>query len=189
MKIAVVGGIGSGKSEVMKAVQGMNVATCVSADEINAELLKQKAYVEKLKELFPSVVKGGVVDKKALAKIVFNDEKARKALNNLAHPLIVKSIKQDLRDPLVVEVPLILETDLQKFFDTIVFVGAPLDKRIERLVINRGMSEEDALARINAQADVDAYRSVANFVIINDGTVEELHAKAHELFDFLLNII
>ena len=76
MKIAVVGGIGSGKSEVMKAVQGMNVATCVSADEINAELLKQKAYVEKLKELFPSVVKGGVVDKKALAKIVFNDEKA-----------------------------------------------------------------------------------------------------------------
>ena len=189
MKIAVIGGIGSGKSEVMKAVQGMNVATCVSADEINAELLTQKAYVEKVKELFPSVVKGGVVDKKALADIVFHDDEARKTLNDLAHPLIVKSIKQDMRNPLVVEVPLIFENDLHRYFRDVVYVQASLEDRIERLVEKRGMTKEDALARIKAQSDDDAYKSVADFVIQNDGTIEELHAKAHDLFDFLLNIL
>ena len=189
MKIAVVGGIGSGKSEVMKAVKSLNVAACMDADEINAELLAQKNYVESLKELFPSVVKGGAVDKKALADIVFHDEYARKALNELAHPFIVKSIKQDFRNPLVVEVPLLLETELKNYFNTIVFVSSPLDKRIERLVENRGMSKDDAVARISAQVDEDAYKSVANFVIKNDGTIEELHAQTRDLFDALLNIL
>ena len=188
MKIAVVGGIGSGKSEVMKQVADMGFAT-LSADEINAELLASPKYVESLKKLFPTVVKDGIVDKAALAKIIFNDDDARGALNALAHPLIVKSIKQDLRNPLIVEVPLILESDAIRLFDTIVSVQAPIEKRIERLVAGRGMTEEDAVARIRAQADENAYAAVSNYVINNDGTVEELRAKAKELFDFLLNIL
>ena len=93
MKIAVVGGIGSGKSEVMKKVASMGAAT-LSADEINASLLTSPDYIASLQSLFPTAVKDGVVDKHALAEIVFADETSRKALNALAHPLILKKIRE-----------------------------------------------------------------------------------------------
>ena len=185
MKIAVVGGIGSGKSEVMKQVADMGIA-CLSADEINAELLMLPEYVDRLRQLFPSAVNDGVVDKRELAGLVFNDAKAREALNALAHPLIVERIKNDSRSPLVVEVPLILESGAKGLFDKIVFVNAPLDKRIERLVKSRGMTQAEVMARINAQVDDKDYLTVADWTINNDSSVEDLHAKVKELFGGLL---
>lgn len=77
MRIAVIGGIGSGKSEVMKIAKERGFF-CLSADEINAELLKTPSYIQKIATLFPSVVSNGVVDKGALAKIVFSDRGERK---------------------------------------------------------------------------------------------------------------
>ena len=185
MKIAVVGGIGSGKSEVMKKVASMGAAT-LSADEINASLLTSPDYVASLQSLFPTAVKDGVVDKHALAEIVFADETARKALNALAHPLILKKIREDSRGPLVVEVPLILESGARELFDVVVFVKTPLEKRINMLQTSRGMAREDVLARINAQADESAYFKIADYTISNDSNLEDLYAKTQDLFEFLL---
>ena len=185
MKIAVVGGIGSGKSEVLKKVASMGVAT-LSADEINAELLTSPDYIASLKSLFPTAVKEGAVDKRALAQIVFKDEGARKALNALAHPLILKRIREDARSPLVVEVPLIFESGAKELFDVVVFVKTPLEMRKQRLVENRAMREEDATARIAAQVDEEQYLNIADYTIAGDSTIADLYAKTEELFATLL---
>ncbi|MBD5092165.1 MAG: dephospho-CoA kinase, partial [Clostridiales bacterium] len=76
MRIAIVGGIGSGKSEVLKVARDMGLA-CLSADEINAELLKTPEYIAEIATAFPAAVKDGGIDKAALAKIVFSDDSAR----------------------------------------------------------------------------------------------------------------
>lgn len=186
MKIAVVGGIGSGKSEVMKTVRDMGIAT-LSADEINSELLVTPSYIATIKNLFPTAVVNGEINRKELASIVFSDEGARKALNGVAHPLILQRIRDDARSPLVVEVPLIFESGARELFDVIVAVDTPLDKRIERLEEGRDMSRDEVLARISAQVDDEKYLQVADHIIENGGTLEDLKKSAKVLFAVLCN--
>ena len=185
MKIAIVGGIGSGKSEVLKTAREMGFA-CLSADEINAELLLSPSYVQELSKLFPTVVQNGNIDKKALANIVFCDENAREQLNKLAHPLILDKIKYDTRSPLIVEVPLLFESGAEDMFDEIIAVVSPIGKRIDRLKSSRGMQEDDILARINSQVDDDEYLKVATHTIENDSSICDLQAKTKELFKLFL---
>ena len=185
MKIAIVGGIGSGKSEVLKSLKDMGVAT-LDADAINAELLAMPEYVARIEKLFPSVVEKGQVNRKKLSRIVFNDSLARARLNAVAHPLVLQRIKRDERNPLVVEIPLLFESGAASLFDAIVFVLAPLEKRIERLTKSRNMSIEDALSRINSQVDEEEYARVATKVIVNDSSLEQLKHKTEEVFSELL---
>jgi len=184
MKIAVVGGIGSGKSEVMKIVAQMGVAT-LSADEINSRLLSTPDYISKVARRFPSAVQNGEIVRKTLADLIFKDENARRALNSLAHPLILDAIKSDERSPLVVEVPLLFESGAEKSFDKIVFVETPLESRIARLKSSRGMTEEEVLARIRAQVDEKRYFEIADFVIRNDSGLDDLKAKTTKCFEDL----
>ncbi|MBR4800881.1 MAG: dephospho-CoA kinase [Clostridia bacterium] len=184
MKIAVVGGIGSGKSEVVKAAESLGIA-CLSADAINAALLTSPSYVYEIEKLFPSAVEKGAVNKKELARIVFNDETARAKLNALAHPLVLKRIEQDARSPLVVELPLIFESGAEKLFDVIIAVVTPLENRINRVVASRDMTREEVLARINSQVEEDRYLKAANVVLENDGTLCDLRNKAKEVFESL----
>ena len=180
MKIAIIGGIGSGKSVALAAAKDIGFAT-LSADEINSELLAQPSYVESLARLFPAVVTDGKVDRRALAKIIFQDEGERKKLNSLAHPLIDERIKNDDRSPLVVEVPLILESGARSLFDEIILVKTPLDKRVERLMSSRGMSREEVTARIASQASEEDLEKVATRVVENDNTPQDLQAKIKEV--------
>lgn len=184
MKIAIIGGIGSGKSEALRTAKELGFAT-LSADEINSELLAQPSYVESIARLFSAVVTDGKVDRRALAKIIFQDEAERKKLNSLAHPLIVERIKRDSRSPLVVEVPLILESGAKDLFDEIILVKTPLDVRVERLMSSRGMSREDVLARIASQADEKALEEVATKVVVNGGTLEDLQESIREVLKTL----
>ncbi len=184
MKIAIIGGIGSGKSEALRTAKDLGFAT-LSADEINSELLAQPSYIESIARLFPAVVTDGKVDRRALAKIIFRDEGERKKLNSLAHPLIVERIKRDSRSPLVVEVPLILESGSKDLFDEIILVKTPLDVRVERLMSSRGMSREDVLARIASQADEKALEEVATKVVVNGGTPRDLQESIREVLKTL----
>lgn len=185
MKIAIVGGIGSGKSEVLKTLNDMGIAT-LDADAINAELLAMPEYVERIAKLFPTVVDRGQVNRKKLSRIVFNDSLARARLNAVAHPLILERIKRDTRDPLAVEIPLLFESGAVGLFDAIVFVSTPLDKRIERLTKSRNMSIEDALSRINSQVDEKEYERIATKVIVNDSSIEQLKNNTKKVFSVLL---
>ena len=185
MRIAVIGGIGSGKSEVMKIAKERGFF-CLSADEINAELLKTPSYIQKIAALFPSVVSNGVVDKGALAKIVFSDSGERKKLNALAHPEIMRVISECKESPLVVELPLFIEGG-DEAFDEIVYIRAPLFKRISRLKKGRGMSVKQAVSRIRAQVPSAVLRAKATIVIDNSRSLSALQARANETFNQILS--
>jgi len=185
MRIAVIGGIGSGKSEVMKIAKERGFF-CLSADEINAELLKTPSYIQRIATLFPSVVSNGVVDKGALAKIVFSDSGERKKLNALAHPEIMRVISECKESPLVVELPLFIEGG-DEAFDEIVYIRAPLFKRISRLKKGRGMSVKQAVSRIRSQVPSAVLRAKATIVIDNSRSLSALQARANETFNQILS--
>lgn len=185
MRIAVIGGIGSGKSEVMKIAKEKGFF-CLSADEINAELLKTPSYIQKLATLFPSVVSNGVVDKGALAKIVFSDQNERKKLNALAHPEIMRVISECKESPLAVELPLFIEGG-DEAFDEIVYVRAPLFKRIARLKKGRGMSVKQAVSRIRSQVPSAVLRAKATMIVDNSRSLSALQARANKTFNQILS--
>ena len=176
MKVAVTGGIGAGKSEFMRAVKELGIRT-YSADEINAELLRDKRYIEKLSETFPLAVKDGKVDKSVLREEVFSDEKKRKTLNALAHPEIRRKIEEITGDA-VIEVPLLFESGMTDLFDRVIVVTAGEDVRINRIVSTRNISKDLAKNIIKNQATDDERIKRADYVAINDGTRKDLYEQA-----------
>lgn len=179
MKVAVTGGIGAGKSEFMCAVKELGIRT-YSADEINAELLRDKGYIEKLSEAFPLAVKDGKVDKSVLREEVFSDEKKRKTLNALAHPEIRRKIEEITGDA-VIEVPLLFESGMTDLFDRVIVVTAGEDARINRIVSTRNISKDLAKNIIKNQATDDERIKRADYVAINDGTRKDLYEQAKNI--------
>ena len=179
MKVAVTGGIGAGKSEFMRAVKELGIRT-YSADEINAELLRDKRYIEKLSEAFPLAVKDGKVDKSVLREEVFSDEKKRKTLNALAHPEIRRKIEEITGDA-VIEVPLLFESGMTDLFDRVIVVTAGEDARINRIVSTRNISKDLATNIIKNQATDDERIKLADYVAINDGTRKDLYEQAKNI--------
>lgn len=179
MKVAVTGGIGAGKSEFMSAVKELGIRT-YSADEINAELLRDKRYIEKLSEAFPLAVKDGKVDKSVLREEVFSDEKKRKTLNALAHPEIRRKIEEITGDA-VVEVPLLFESGMTDLFDRVIVVTAGEEARINRIVSTRNISKDLAKNIIKNQATDDERIKRADYVAINDGTRKDLYEQAKNI--------
>lgn len=179
MKVAVTGGIGAGKSEFMRAVKELGIRT-YSADEINAELLRDKRYIEKLSAAFPLAVKDGKVDKAVLREEVFSDEKKRKTLNALAHPEIRRKIEEITGDA-VVEVPLLFESGMTDLFDKVIVVTAGEDARINRIVSTRNISKDLAKNIIKNQTTDDERIKRADYVAINDGTRKDLYEQAKNI--------
>lgn len=186
MKIAIIGGIGSGKSEALRAARELGLPT-LSADEINAELLENAEYISQIALIFPSAVEDGKIDRAKLAATVFSDDGARARLNALAHPRILECVKEDKRDPLIVEMPLLAECGAEALFDEIVLIYTPLEKRIERLA-GRGMNSVQAEMRIKAQASESELKAIATRVIDNSSGLEDLRKNAIELFTQLTDI-
>ena len=170
MNIALIGGIGSGKSEVLKVAREMGIAA-LSADEINAGLLKSPEYIEKIAAAFPGCVVCGVVDKARLASEVFSDKGKREKLRKVA---------ECKESPLVVELPLVLESGMAGMFDEIILVSAPRRARMARLA-GRGVEPARARAIMRAQKPVFRLRSVATRVIDNSGSLEDLRASARDV--------
>ena len=183
MKIALIGKIGSGKSEALKVAREMGIAT-MSADEINAKLLSSPAYVALLNVLFPTAVKDGIVDRAELARIIFSDSEQRARLNTLAHPRILARIEMASDDPLVVEIPVYDASGAARCFDCAILVTCPDEDRKKRLLA-RGMSEEDIAARIEAQKEERLERA-AKYTILNDCSLEEFKKRVRATFESIL---
>lgn len=181
MKIAVIGGIGSGKSEVMKVAKEMGI-TCLSADEINDALLHEPVYISKIASRFPECVAHGVVDKPKLASVVFSDEKKRRALNGIAHPEIARRIAECDADPLAVELPLALESGMATAFDEVILVSAPKSLRLKRLE-RRGVPEARANAVMRVQVPEKELEKIATVILFNDGSLSALRAEAKAAFE------
>ncbi len=180
-RIAIIGGIGSGKSEVLAVAKDMGY-DILSADKINAELLQDSDYISKIDKAFVGVVKAGQVDKNALAKAIFADESKRKLLNSIAHKEIMARIFSAESARLAVEIPLFLESESSQFFDEILLVKAPFLKRLKMLK-KRGLSAKRALKIIKTQAKTADLEKYATIVIENKSDKNSLREATQQVFN------
>lgn len=186
-RIAVTGGIGSGKSVVLRYIQEQGYPT-VSCDEIYKEIIDESEYILQIAAIFPSVIKNGKIDRQKLSSIIFASEKKREQLNKIAHPYIMKKVHAFLDSALknnelaFAEVPLLFENNFEKDFDAVFVIMRSLTDRIHSLVIRDGSSEEESIRKISAQFDyqnkLDLLKDMSNvYIIENDAGVEELQRK------------
>jgi len=189
--VGLSGGVGSGKSTV-SALLAEHGATVIDADALAREVVEPgtEGYAAVVARFGDAVVADGRLDRPALAKIVFNDEQARADLNAIVHPLVGRRTAELMAaaapDAIVVyDVPLLVESNMAAGFDRVVIVEAPVELRVQRLQ-GRGMPEPDARARIAAQASDEQRRAVADEIVDNSGTRQQLEAQVDALWQRLV---
>jgi dephospho-CoA kinase len=189
MRIGLTGGIGAGKSEVSKrlAAQG---AIVIDADLIAREVVEPgtDGLAEVISAFGPGVLgPDGSLDRARLGDIVFADPQLLARLNAIVHPRVGARMRE-LEDTaplgaiIVHDVPLITENNLADAYDLVVVVDVPPRIQLDRLVRLRGMSREQAQARIAAQAGRDQRLAVAGIVVDNSGSLAELDRQVGDLW-------
>ncbi len=180
-KIAVTGGIGSGKSLVLSNLKKWGYAV-FSCDEIYAELCTEEEFLRGLARLFPFAVKEGALDRATLSSVVFSDSGAREKLNGYTHPLVMERLFARMEGfPLsFAEVPLLFESGYEKDFDGVIVVLREKKARVEAVKRRSGLTEEEVLKRMDSQF---GYGSLPEgcFALSNDGTEEELCGRLKEI--------
>ena len=180
LRIGLTGGIGSGKSTV-SALLAARGAVIVDADRIAREVVEPGTPgLARIVEAFGEGVLApdGSLDRAALAAVVFAEPEARRQLDGIVHPLVRARAAELARaappDAVVVnDVPLLVETGQASSYDLVLVVQADPAIRVSRLV-QRGLTAEDARARMEAQASDEERRAVADVVLDNSGTPEDL---------------
>lgn len=175
-KIAITGGIGSGKSLASQYVAEMGYPV-FSCDEINKQLWSDNSYVEKVKTLFPNCVKNGTLDKNIIKNTVFSDKTALEKLNAVAHPLIMERLlarMSESKSALVfAEVPLLFEGGYEDLFDIIIVITRNLEDRIHAVQQRDGLHLSDVQNRIRSQFDYakieNRIKNLNAYIIKNEG--------------------
>ncbi len=185
-KLGITGGIGSGKSTVLKYLKEKNI-NVISCDEIVHEIMKNggEAYNKIVKTFSKSILdENKEIDRKALGQIIFNDITLKKKLEDITHPIVIKRIKA-LKGKWVVETPLLYEANLEYLFDEVLVINTSLDNQIERIMKRNNLTKEEAILRINNQMPLEEKVSKANYAINNNFELQELNKN----IDALLEII
>jgi dephospho-CoA kinase len=192
-KIALTGGIATGKSHVANRLKEAGVPI-VDADVLAREVVSpgSPALTAIRKRFGPDAVRrDGTMDRVRVAQIVFKDKRARLDLEAIIHPNVVKAINDFFaalpkRTPFAVaDVPLLYETGRDKEFDAVIVVSCPREMQLQRLMERNKLSKEDAERRLAAQLPIDKKVEKATYVIKNDGSFESTNAQVDELIEKL----
>jgi len=193
LKIGITGGIGTGKTTVAKIIEA-NGFTVLNADDTARKLMQtDKEIRRKLIEKFGSeVFIDNKLNSKFISNIVFNDKNKLKLLNSIVHPATIKNISEEITERqktenlIFVESALVFEAKMEELFDHVLLVTADDDKRIERIKIRNNYSDSEILKIIENQIPENIKKSKSDFIIINNGNLEELKTKT-EFFLRLFN--
>ncbi|HJZ03141.1 MAG TPA: dephospho-CoA kinase [Streptosporangiaceae bacterium] len=192
LRAGLTGGIGSGKSEVSRRLAAHG-AVIIDADvAARAVVAPGTPGLARVAEAFGADVLGpdGTLDRERLGAIVFADPASRAALNSIVHPLVGEWMQAAERDAVaadgdvivVHDVPLLAENRRPGGFDLVIVVDVPPELQLERLVAQRGMTPDQARARMAAQASREQRLAVADLVIDNSGSLEDLDRSVAEVW-------
>ena len=188
--IGLTGGIGCGKSLAAQYFAELG-ALVIDADQLARSAIERgsQGFDEVVSFFGDSILTNGEIDRRALGELIFKDSEAKKRLENIVHPFVrrefeeaVASLKSD--ETLIYEIPLLVETGAQDRFDMVVTVESSLENRISRLR-QRGMHISEIEGRIASQATREQRIEVADFLIENDGSEDELLRQVENIWDSL----
>jgi dephospho-CoA kinase len=195
--VGLTGGVASGKTAVSQVLKEEG-AYIIDADQIAREMVEphKPAWNELVKAFGKEILQEDeFINRKKLAKKVFGDLKHRKHLNQILHPQIKEEIDRRTKeigqkDPeaiVVIDAPLLVELGAHRKVDKLIVVTSTLIQQMERLQERDGRSPEEALGIFSAQMPVEEKEKLADFVIRNEGSLEETKKRAREIFKELKN--
>lgn len=186
LRVALTGGIGSGKSLVGEILEELG-ALVIDSDQLAREVIERGSpgYEEVVTAFGDSILSEGQIDRSKLAAVVFNESDLRKKLESIIHPLVREAAEKLARKLpsgaiLINQIPLLVESDGAKRFDYVVTVSADEEIRRERLRL-RGLKDYEITQRMAAQVSDSEREKIANFIIRNDGSIDELTRAVEEL--------
>lgn len=183
-KIAVTGGIGSGKSTVMKIIAGKGYPI-FSCDEIYSQLTSDSDFLNILRHSFGDILKSdGTLDRKKLSEIVFNNPAKLAELDKITHPAIYKEMfrmADEAGGICFCEVPLLFESGAESLFDGVIIVMRNEEQRIKSVTARDKLPEQDVKKRISNQFDYNSADFAMYYVIHNNGDLSELEWQTEEI--------
>ncbi len=195
LKIGVTGGIGSGKSVVCKLISKMGFPV-LKADEIAKQIMKDDPEVKaKIVEAFgKGAYQGKGLNKAFLAETIFESEENLNIINSIVHPPTIRHIKDSMYALLessqfvFVEAALLYEAKMQHNFDYVILVMADEQLRIKRVMERDGVTEEDVRLRMKGQWQDSAKQDKADFILKNEGTLEDFNKNIEFILQLLKRI-
>ena len=179
LRVALTGGIGSGKSLVGEILEELG-ALVIDSDQLAREVIERGSpgYEEVVTAFGDSILSEGQIDRSKLAAVVFKESDLRKKLESIIHPLVREAAEKLAKKLpsgaiLINQIPLLVESDGAKRFDYVVTVSADEEIRRERLRL-RGLKDYEITQRIAAQVSDLEREKIANYIIRNDGSIDEL---------------
>ena len=194
--IGLTGGIGTGKSTVSQILKEKNFPV-IDLDVISHEVIKFPKVVEKIVENFGKEVLeynntgNWIVSREKLGRVIFGNREKRLILNSVMHPEILRIMREKILECkkenkiIFVEIQLLFEVQWEKEFDYILLVSAEKETQIKRILSRDNRSKEEALSIINSQMSLDEKKKRSDYVIENDGNIQDLEKKVD---DFLKKI-
>jgi dephospho-CoA kinase len=191
MKVGLTGGIGAGKSTVADLFSKRG-AVVIRSDELARQVIEpQTPGFKQVTSRFGNEIVNdeGNIDRAKLAQVVFNDDVALKDLENIIHPLVRERTNQLMSEQtsetiIVNEIPLLLEKKMESLFDFLVIVISSEKNRLERLS-QKGVLEDQAKARMAKQVNDQDRKAAADFLIVNDGNLDQLEADVQKIWQTL----
>ena len=186
--IGLTGGIGTGKSTVSQILKEKNFPV-IDLDIISHEVIKFPKVMEKIIENFGKEVLeynntgNWIISREKLGRVIFGNREKRLILNSIMHPEILRIMREKILECkkenkiIFVEIQLLFEVQWEKEFDYILLVSTEKETQIKRILARDKRSKEEALSIINSQMPLDEKKKISDYVIENDGNIQDLERK------------
>lgn len=193
-RVAITGGIATGKSHVRSRFETLGVPTIDSDTLAREAVAPGTPGLDEVARLFgPDICDStGALDRKKLGAIIFANADARHALEAIIHPLVREMTDKwfasldPARHPMAIaDIPLLFEGGRERDFDSIVVVACDRATQLRRLMARDGITEDDARLRVAAQLPIEEKAARADYVIRTDGTLDDTDRQARQVFDQL----